>query len=397
MHGTGVRDIAPTLDRLGAGLRRTGTLRNVRVRGAEWGRHVGPDPLDPTSALPPALTRGTGDEETAGQAELWDLLLADPFLELRLLAADGRATDGDAMAIGRETPDLILQERLLTLRVSEETLARSELAQAELGGAARELGTDEMLGRAATAVGEAGEAELLGATARALVAVVLGRHQTDSADRLPRACIDAAARAQLVDELVDRLRAGMTRGLLGRAVSPIVAPLATRIAVRRRAAFTTSAADFARDIAFYVQRGQGIRDYLQEQLRGMPQDEPVVLLGHSLGGIAAVDLLAARDPQDPTWRIDLLVTVGSQAPLLYLMDALDTLQPQKPQLKPFTPWLNVYDRDDLLAFCAERVWPGTPGINDMSVSSSVPFPMSHSAYWVQDRLYDLLAEFWPAV
>jgi hypothetical protein len=126
----------------------------------------------------------------------------------------------------------------------------------------------------------------------------------------------------------------------------------------------------------------------------------VVVLAHSLGGIAAVDLLA--DPVvmhgGAPLKVDLLVTVGSQAPFMYLMDAMHSLGPRTPLIEnqPFLPWLNIYNRQDLLSFCAERVFVNSPGIIDEPVSAGVPFPMSHSAYWVQDRVYQLIKDHLPS-
>jgi hypothetical protein len=76
------------------------------------------------------------------------------------------------------------------------------------------------------------------------------------------------------------------------------------------------------------------------------------------------------------------------------MDALDTLRPDG-QATPYTPWLNVYDRADLLSFCAARVFPNVGGIVDAQIDAGVPFPAAHSAYWSREELYRLLAEHWP--
>nr|BFE81246.1 hypothetical protein GCM10020093_038470 [Planobispora longispora] len=123
-----------------------------------------------------------------------------------------------------------------------------------------------------------------------------------------------------------------------------------------------------------------IREHITRTLGELPGGRPVVLLGHSLGGIAAVDLLAGRT-MDP--RVKLLVTVGSQAPLLYLMDALDTLtyRAEGISTRPFTPWLNIYDPSDLLSFLAGPVWPGESGIADERVDSGASVFAAHSAYW----------------
>ena len=90
-----------------------------------------------------------------------------------------------------------------------------------------------------------------------------------------------------------------------------------------------------------------------------------------------------------------LVTVGSQAPLFYAVDSLESLRPSAPAVKPFVPWLNIYDRRDFLSYLAADIFGPNSKIKDVSVDSGVPFPDAHSAYWEQDDVYRLIAEFWP--
>jgi hypothetical protein len=147
------------------------------------------------------------------------------------------------------------------------------------------------------------------------------------------------------------------------------------VAVSKRSAFLDPLSDFIRDVAFYIKRGAAVRDFIADEVRSVETDSPVVILGHSLGGIAAVDLLS--DPAlmqgDVPLRVDLLVTVGSQSPFLYLLDSLNSLSPRTPSQQPFVPWLNIYNRQDLLSFCASRVFVNSPGIVDEPVSAGVPF------------------------
>ena len=60
----------------------------------------------------------------------------------------------------------------------------------------------------------------------------------------------------------------------------------------------------------YQTRGEKIRAFIQEQIA--QAEPPVVLIAHSLGGIACVDLLV----QQQLSQVELLVTVGSQAPFI---------------------------------------------------------------------------------
>ncbi|MFF9785151.1 hypothetical protein [Streptomyces nigrescens] len=121
--------------------------------------------------------------------------------------------------------------------------------------------------------------------------------------------------------------------------------------------------------------------------------EPTVVIGHSLGGIALVDLcaLTAVDGR-PLSGAYLLVTVGSQAPFLHELGALTGLQPAAGLPLHFPRWLNIFDRTDLLAYRAQPIFPDDPRVIDHEVSSRQPFPLSHSAYWKLDAVYDRIVE-----
>ena len=121
----------------------------------------------------------------------------------------------------------------------------------------------------------------------------------------------------------------------------------------------------------------------------MAVEAPVVLVAHSLGGIASVELLATRALP----AVELLVTVGSQAPFLYELNALPTL-PFGAELPPTVPrWVNVFDRRDLLGYTGAGVFPGR--VEDREVDNRAPFPRSHSAYFANERFYAVLDEVLP--
>jgi hypothetical protein len=166
---------------------------------------------------------------------------------------------------------------------------------------------------------------------------------------------------------------------------------AASFAADRRAGLMTMGAPGIGDILFYQRRGEEIRQMVADALTSA--EGPVVAVGHSLGGIILVDLLTGSIPQG----VDLLFTAGSQSPLFYAVDALASLRPNHPTPVPFTPWVNVYDRRDLLAFCAGQIFAGHGGggITDHEVDSGVPFPAAHSAYWNNGAVYDLLRDRWP--
>jgi pimeloyl-ACP methyl ester carboxylesterase len=121
-------------------------------------------------------------------------------------------------------------------------------------------------------------------------------------------------------------------------------------------------------------------------------DDDVVLLAHSLGGIACVDLLIAAAPP----RVKGLITVGSQAPFLHELGALPGLAPQGTLPHTFpVPWINVYDERDLLSFLAEPVFGER--VRDIRVDSRTPFPRSHSAYFRNEAVYAVVRSVIDAV
>ncbi|WP_037670918.1 alpha/beta fold hydrolase, partial [Streptomyces afghaniensis] len=153
----------------------------------------------------------------------------------------------------------------------------------------------------------------------------------------------------------------------------------SRAAVRRRRALTEAAHPAAGDILRYLSRGEAARTGLRDLVAGL--EPPVTLVGHSLGGIIALDTLVSA----PLPQVRLLVTAGSQGPFLYESGSLPSLEPPAP-LPPHMPdWLNLYDHRDLLSYLGAGLFPGR--VTDVPVDSRQPFPASHSAYWTNPEVY----------
>jgi pimeloyl-ACP methyl ester carboxylesterase len=152
------------------------------------------------------------------------------------------------------------------------------------------------------------------------------------------------------------------------------------------------------DTLLYQRRGDDILAAIEKKIVELSADSAkLVVLGHSLGGIMLVDLLSRQRPAGRL-KVSKLITVGSQSPMLLKFDALGSMRrkgPFSPEA-PFTPWLNVFDRNDFLSFCGSRAFPGiAAGIDDFEVASGVPFPDAHSAYFSLDTLYTKIAATWP--
>jgi len=170
----------------------------------------------------------------------------------------------------------------------------------------------------------------------------------------------------------------LAKPLLGLAVHA-GANVASTWARRRRGAISDAAFGTAGDILLYQARGAGIRRFIREQIEAYEGD--VVLLAHSLGGVACVDLLALEKlPQ-----VVLLVTVGSQAPFFYEIGALQSLEfedvpPEKRLPDHFPAWLNFYDLRDFLSYVGQPVF-GKSRVVDVQIDSRLPFPDSHGGYF----------------
>jgi hypothetical protein len=175
-------------------------------------------------------------------------------------------------------------------------------------------------------------------------------------------------------------------GAVVRAVTPL--------ARWNRGKLTDAAVPGAGDILLYQAKGQPIRDFIRRRVECVKP--PVVLLAHSLGGIACVDLLVREElPSVAT-----LVTVGSQASFLYELNALESLAFGEPLPSTFVRrWVNIYDARDFLSFRAAKVFPvsgeGGPEVVDYWVDNKLPFPNAHSGYWDNANTWDIVARETP--
>lgn len=86
-----------------------------------------------------------------------------------------------------------------------------------------------------------------------------------------------------------------------------------------------------------------------------------------------------------------MVTVGSQAPFFYEIDALASLSYGEPLPSYFPAWLNIYDGRDFLSYIGAGVFPGR--VTDQRVDNGQPFPQAHSAYWRNDAVWQHVGRF----
>ncbi len=401
VHGTGVRakSYEKSFARVMSGLGRV--RADVQVARCFWGEEHGAA-LGLGGASLPVRTknRGVGGDGVLDEDDplaVWALLEVDPLAELREFvqaAHDGGEETG--FAPGRVDPWETVADtvRGLTLAGTGQTGGGLPRLVADL---APHL--DEAAGRVADEISDSlgGSSPADGIepiAARAVYALAVQLAEGPYGDDEPLA-VDGADRDTLVGALTDQLGggdrggfvAGAAKGVAVRALNAYLSPLSS-LAHTFRGGITKGSVPASGDILRYQVRGAGVRAAIRTAVREATESGagPVVLLAHSLGGIACVDLLAEPDPPA---GVELLVTVGSQAPFLYELDALTALRRDDPLPAAFPRWLNVYDERDLLGFVGEKVFPGR--VTDLRVNTRQPFPRAHTSYFAHQRLYDLLA------
>ena len=393
VHGTGVRQPAysAAFDRFAERIARIRPTHTVAQ--CYWGGPHGSRLNAAGISIPSGKSHRGLDDPPLGaaidedaQVALWGLLERDPLFELRLLSAGQVVPEEVPPNAALPGMELAAAARRLPGGATVGPQAASADLDGVLPGAVEAVlantATTDVL-RHESALG----GTLRAALARAFVAEALLRADGELVGAFP---VDGAHRDGLVAAIVAEL-GGSDRGIgssVGRFGLNVALRLgATRPAERRRSAITEAAAPAAGDVLMYLARGEPIRTFIANAVIAV--EAPVVLVAHSLGGIASVELLATRALP----AVELLVTVGSQAPFLYELNALPTL-PFGADLPPTVPrWVNVFDRRDLLACTGAGIFPGR--VEDREVDNRAPFPRSHSAYFANERFYALLDEVLP--
>ncbi|WAZ26015.1 alpha/beta hydrolase [Streptomyces cinnabarinus] len=401
VHGTGVR--RERFDELFRQVEAGLLMRfpEAEVEPCYWGTEFGATLHAGGASVPGLRPLAAADVEDDPETAEWLLLLTDPLCELRVLAELGGGSGEDDEDDGAEV------FRLPGLRSAGEAvrdclgeLPRDLDPGDELAVLLRETGladgyryaldtvadSDEFHDAVLAAEDDATAAELVRLTGRAVVAVLLSEARDTT-------LCTGDERDKLVDVLGDRL-GGIGRGVLTRTAG-VLFKLAQRLTPQsvldgKRGEVTSDKASEIGDILRYQARGEHLRAHLEKVIGRSP--EPPVLIGHSLGGIALVDTLALAARRQPPLPVRLLVTVGSQAPFLHELGALAGLEPGAALPSGFPPWLNIYDRRDLLSYLAEPVFPDDARVTDHEVRSRQPFPLSHSAYWRLQPVFERIAQ-----
>ncbi|MFE5959381.1 alpha/beta hydrolase family protein [Streptomyces rubiginosohelvolus] len=395
MHGTGVREDSyrKAYERVARGLKRT--RPDVRLVPCYWGDTCGAHlELGGASFPSPDQDRGAPGAREHDPLALWALLERDPLAEIELIEDAAREDEQGGYVPGRIDRWDALADRVRALAGSDPLKSGDRAGPLvedigpQLDGAAEDLAAELSLRLSGKAYGQ--DAESVAARALVALAVRMTEQAQGAEEPLP---VDGADRDALVDLLTDHL-GGTDRGvvadsgkwLAARLVADPLLWAASPVVQVGRRRVTGRFLPETGDILRYQARGALLRARIAEAVAQAREtdDGTVVLLAHSLGGIASFDLLA----MEPSHGVDLLVTVGSQAPFLYEIDALTGLRRGDDLPGTFPRWINVYDRRDLLGFVGGGLFPGR--VDDVRVYLRQPFPRAHTAYFAHNGLYERL-------
>jgi hypothetical protein len=371
VHGTGVRKVG--YDDSVAKIRRRLEAAGFDIELAEcrWGESYG---IGSETCLSVPRYSDTGGTRGLSEADyMWNVLLHDPTVEMQQLALAERRP----APVGTDDRERVQHRHILLASDVPPCFAEDGLA-GYIVHAVDEVQAD--YARLLKDVdGLLDTTELGIAMARATVAR-LYRIASELGERVP-----GIERRRVLIEAVEHQLSGESRGLAS-ALKVTLAPILTPFITSYRGLLTDLLRNQLGDILRYQARGDEIRGFIAERLRALESDE-VVILAHSLGGIASLEAIIEHKP----CNVKSFVTFGSQAPLLYELGALSKLPPGAPLPKQVPKWLNFYDLNDPLSYLAGNLFPSR--VEDHQINSGSDFVGAHSAYLDSDRMWALLAEY----
>jgi hypothetical protein len=168
-------------------------------------------------------------------------------------------------------------------------------------------------------------------------------------------------------------------------------------------------AQFLGDIFVYLKPGK-VRDDIRARIAAAigtaftaarATGEPIVLMGHSLGGVILYDMLSspAAAGLPGGFRANVLVTVGSQPGVFQEMGLFDFKPPNQTPPAPPAPiagpldnvdhWINVFDAIDLLGFRAAPIFGKA---TDFEFNSRTGLLSSHTTYFKRPQFHARLRQ-----
>lgn len=382
VHGTSVRepDFSETLKQVKTEINQE--LPDVKVIGCSWGNSLGAKLNANGASIPLYDTTKSAKVEVEFEIIRWLQLYQDPLYELKLLTLQEETTEGDD-DFGEDNLKQKLDDNVQRFTPSDEL--NSQLQEAGIftifDKSRKNVVKSDAYLESLKRISESNITEHRDAIARAIIAEAIAICQTSQPS--PRIIIDADLRDKIVQLLADELyKSDFGIGdWLTKQVKKLAADKVTEKIKNRRGSLTDHTTPMVGDILLYQGNGQAIRDFIETYIQEAKDD--VVIIAHSLGGIACVDLLVQKQIE----KVKLLVTVGSQAPYFYEINALQSLKYGESLPKPpkFPSWLNIYDLNDFLSYIGGNIFPNQ--VQDILVDNKQPFPQSHGAYWTNKGMW----------
>ena len=361
VHGISVREpvLSQTFTQIKGKLQEE--LPNLTVVSSAWGDSLGAR-LNADGASIPLYDSTRNDNQAIQPDEniiRWAQLYQDPLYELRLLSL--KTPEERDFTPGQEEPNEKLDRRVQQFEPSDELQAKlKECGIADVFAKARQNVIESPAYREALDTISDTLTEYRDAIARAIIAesIAICEEQEEFAPILN----DSALREDVVISLSSEIyyAEAAIGDWLKEQLAKLLQPPATGYLKRKRGVISDVTYPAVGDILLYQGRGQKIRDLIFSYIKDA--EPPVVLLAHSLGGIACVDLLVEQilKEEEVIQKVELLITVGSQAPYFYEVNALQSLEfnSDRNQRLPkgFPEWLNIYDLQDLLSYIGGNIF-----------------------------------------
>lgn len=322
-------------------------------------------------------------------------------------AEGNQAFGADVVATGG-TGDAEVQLGKLAKRDAEQAV--DLISMAALDGAIRRAGQQNMPDAAAT-----GDAMAL---ARSAGTYLEQKDLIASEKPVPSDALVTSTNLEFADALGLELGAGTSdrqafgfgdaiRDALGHLGGLIGNSASDAILKAQRRELSKTASLFLGDVFVYLRErenasGTGVRQRIFKPIieaiiaahkthRG--SGEPLVVVGHSLGGVLLYDILTDAGARDAIIAeagpiaIDALFTVGSQ-PGFFAGLGLYPHRPQEgaklPHPEGVAAWMNVFDFTDVFSF---RCSPNIEGVEDFGYDTVTHLFQAHSAYFLRPSFY----------
>jgi hypothetical protein len=367
--------------------------KEIKFHRCAWGDEYGSSMLNGGQSVPEERKRNsdTSKDDKKLKQGLWTLLYREPLFEINVLTMRDQEREGWRGArpqFGSDPSGERLRKKVKAIAFSEnlKTLFEQEGITEALFQQGKSLILESQDFSDAMKILNSSSTipyDYVTALSRGILAqiglLLISESGQESSFSLTSEKSDLLAQ-EIADKIADQEKGAISAG------KKFLTKIAMNFLRSRRFKASTDYSERLGDILKYQARGQDIRDYIYSIITECQGS--VIVIAHSLGGIACVDLFLEKQLPD---NVKLLVTVGSQAPALYELGALVNQKYISDAGKlpdSFPKWLNIYDRDDFLSYVGSKIFPGR--IVDVEVSTEKLFPASHNDYWKQPGTWNAI-------